>query len=146
VIYDLARKEHTAYSLKDFMTEKTIESLPPHGYINGIKWHVSGQPYFNKAATKFVFASPALCEEENVPFTIIYLPTRSVAIVPEEEYDHEDLKLDPAQKWGWRFSEETIKTEKTELPKTITWECSGLPSRVLELAPNQSDYLPLKKD
>jgi hypothetical protein len=38
VIYDLARKEHTAYAGKEFLSEEVRKSLSHQGFIKGFKW------------------------------------------------------------------------------------------------------------
>jgi len=140
VIYDLARKEHTTYAGKDFLSEKLIKSLGHQGFVPGFKWHGKDMD-FNQDSTRFYPTRPENCKKEEVPFVVIDLPTRTVRVEPIPATPLTDLVPDVQQEWGWRESRETVATKTTILPVRITRSRPGHPDRVLELAPNKTEYI-----
>jgi hypothetical protein len=154
VIYDLARKEHTAYAGKDFLGEKRIESLLPHMFAPGFKWF--GKDFlFNQDATRFYPTLPSNCEREEVPFVVIDLPTRTVRVEPISNEDPQDIVPDGNSQWGWLESKETVKTDKTILPlrlRRTKWLSQpgtpdpDVPVQVYELAPDKTQYVPVKDE
>ncbi|MEQ8788183.1 MAG: hypothetical protein RIC55_17880 [Pirellulaceae bacterium] len=143
VVYDLARREHTAYAGKDFLDSKVIESLPSHGSW-GFKWYGKDM-VFNRDSTQFYPTRPEHCEEEGVPFVVVDLPTRTVRVQPVSSVDTESIVARVDQEWGWKPSRETVHTMTTVLPRQMTWSSPGLPDRVLELSRDETAYLPRQK-
>lgn len=88
VIYDLVRKEHSQFAIKDFYSQEVIDGLPPHVYLPGVRWK-SKQPAASKSydypRLEIYPNDPKIPEgkaEPDLPYLVIDLAARTVRKVP----------------------------------------------------------------
>jgi hypothetical protein len=134
VVYDLARKEQTSYAGRDFLNDEVIKSLNSHPLIKGVKWSAIGGN-FNQDSTEFYPSRPELCEQENVPFVVVDLPTRTVQVRRTTEVDSSKIVPRVNQKCGWDAPRdtETKSTGTTVLPTRLIMTQTGKENEVFEL-------------
>lgn len=168
VIYDLVRKESSAYSCKDFITGKaqdflgnkvdydsiekdmkTIDAIHKHQRIPGLHWR-GPDHIFNRQSTRFYPSLPEYCIKMSdriapIPFVVVNLLTRKVTIEPVETAVVEDA--DPVvQKEGeWIALEETVETSTTALPATLRWSSESKPDKLYRLSPDKEEYVRSKE-
>lgn len=105
VVYDLVRREHTAYRLNEIFSEKEYNALLPTGFITGVIWH-SFQPHgknFNPETLEFYLnASSDYAEtySDIHHLVVVDLPTRTVRVEPGPIFGE---KL-PTSGNGWSVS------------------------------------------
>ncbi len=152
VVYDLARKELTAYAGKDFLDEETIKGLRSNvGGTDGSSFYwTDNDVVFNQSSTKFYPTLPSNCKEE-FPFVVVDLPTRKATVEPLPSEDPKDLVHRAGAKWGWKPSSETVATENTILPVSLTRKRVAprgvhTPERVYRLSDDHTEYVPDKMD
>lgn len=148
VIYDLARKEYTAYSCKDFMTNKVYRSLNKHAIFSGLAWY-GPQSAFSRDSTRFYPTEYTYYKESGaerkLPFVEVNLLSRTAKVVPKPSIDPDDISRDEGVD-GWICSDEKVKTEHTLLPKRFTRVRNGLIDREYELSIKTMDYVPVQEN
>lgn len=148
VIYDLARREYTAYSCKDFMTEKEFQSLDKHAIYPGMNWR-GPRPAFSCDLTKYYPTEYTYYAEFgatiNIPLVEVNLLSRTVEVVPKPSIDLDDISRDDGMD-GWICSDENVKTEHTLLPQSFTRVRNGLIDRKYELTKRRSEYVPVQEN
>ncbi|MEQ8788178.1 MAG: hypothetical protein RIC55_17855 [Pirellulaceae bacterium] len=144
VIYDLARKEHTAYAGKDFLDEDTIKALPHQGFLPGFKWWAKDADC-DRDSTRFFPTRPERCEKERVPFIVVDLPTRMVRVMPTSSVEPNDIVSDPPPEWWWKPAPETTRNGGTALPSRLIQHREGAPSQVFQLRPSRMEYVVVGK-
>lgn len=105
VVYDLVRREHTAYRLNQIFSEKDYDALPETGFLTGVQWHYF-QPHeknYHPETLEFYLNAPidyADSYSSDHPLVVIDLPTRTVRIEQRLIFGE---KL-PEFSNGWRVS------------------------------------------
>lgn len=89
VIYDLVRKEQSAFGIQDILPEATIASLERSDMRqgHGLRWsHFSS---FDSAKMEFYPSRPQDCRKSNLPFVVVDLLSQQVRVepVPDGEFD-----------------------------------------------------------
>ena len=82
VIYDLVRKEHTAYGIQDFLPSETIASLEPSGIRAGASLRWQSFPGFDPDRMEFYPSCTSECRQSKLPFVVIDLLSRKVRVEP----------------------------------------------------------------
>ena len=91
VIYDLVRNEHSAYSIRDFLSEETVDSLTRNprsaGPAPGVVWCRNGG--FDYRRMEFYPTIPRECRRLDLPFVVVDLLTREAREepIPDREID-----------------------------------------------------------
>lgn len=87
VVYDLVRREHTAYRLNEIFSEEKFNALAPTGFITGVQWHYfqpHGENFNPKTLEFYLNASNDYAEvySDIQHLVVVDLPTRTVRIEP----------------------------------------------------------------
>lgn len=87
VIYDLVRKEQSAYGIQDFLPEATIASLERSDMRQGRGLRWSDISSFDPVKMEFYPSRPQDCRKSNLPFVVMDLLSRQVSVKPVPEGD-----------------------------------------------------------
>ncbi|MGV3609078.1 MAG: hypothetical protein ACO1RA_21915 [Planctomycetaceae bacterium] len=148
VIYDLARREYTAYSIKDFMTNDVIKTLNKHTIFPGLNWY-GPRSAFSRDSTKYYPTEYTYYKdsgaEQQIPLVEVNLLSRTAKVIPKPSIDPDDISRDEGMD-GWICSDENVKTEHTLLPQSFTRVRNGLIDRKYELTKRRSEYVPVQEN
>ena len=127
VIYDLARREHSAYSGSDFLSEEIRRNLRSRKVWGGFKWY--GNDFrFDDKSTEFYPTLPENCREEEVPFVVVDLRMRLPRVTSPDEFDSRSIVKEVRRQFWWSLSRETVTDHGTMLPARITREMKDSPA------------------
>ena len=125
VIYDLVRREHSAYSLEDILPANARKSLQIDALREGVQWNrfLSEEQSFNSAKMEFYPTTPdnfPASETESIPFFVVDLLTRRVRLEPSPkefifEVPKENESMDFAQSGDWSNPDESLKDGESSL-------------------------------
>lgn len=87
VIYDLVRKEHSNYGIRDFLSSETVASLKPHSFLPGVEWCRTGA--FDYQRMEYYPTIPSESRRLQLPFVVVDLLTRQAREepVPDREIE-----------------------------------------------------------
>lgn len=152
VIYDLVRNEHSAYSIRDFLSEETVDSLSnlprTAGPVAGIVWSSMGA--FDYHRMEFYPTIPRECRRLNLPFVVVDLLTREVReeLVPDREIERKWSKpaFFPNGTWLCSMGDKPLPgaADRLQLPMFLRVEFgegSDRQRRVYRLDAESGDYL-----
>ncbi len=139
-VYDLARKEHSTFALRDFLDQRTLKAL-----AQGKIPHWRGACTFNLSSTKAYLTTRTDANDHGVPFVVVDLLARTIGTT--EERDVNDLEHLPAQtQVSWRPSARIVETAAGLLPERLTLRrFVGLPNVDFLLQSGSMRYLAVRR-
>jgi hypothetical protein len=139
VIYDLARREHSAYSGCDFLEKRIIDKLDSSDEFPGFKW-TANNCAFNKDATEFFPTLPKNCEGRGLPCVVVNLPSRTIRVVKPEDLPSKEIVYSPYAVLHWLPSQTKHTVGDRALPTHVTRRAPNSPDQLFEIVPGKIEY------